>query len=418
MLRAALKILTYLSILTSTTTYSSYLTKESLISFRRSSPSSSAAAADIAAESSTRSHTLSLQQQLNNDEDGGEGNYERMPSIASQQHIMMNSAQHASPPIAYILPRLVNVNTVLQEQLKTYNNNNNNNNNNKSYKKNNNNKRTSQQTRLNNNNNKNININSNSKRDNINNNKLNYSKTNKLTNLIKTYNYKNKRNNMRSNIDNYNNGEQNSNNMKNETFDHYYDMPSLSEENGNYGIKSQSNIEQPYDSDDAKLVPELLASSSSSGVVIQNNNYNAKQTNANGENRTFSNDFPYNQLNTIEHEIEHERELQQLFGIEGAKKYQNYQLKQKEQQQVQMQTDEFLPQVEIIAPEQAVAAGADSAVVDANELKDQQKKRSGEINSPGEEMQDVSGAMANQIMPRTTRRQREYDVPLIRKYPR
>lgn len=92
-------------------------------------------------------------------------------------------------------------------------------------------------------------------------------------------------------------------------------------------------------------------------------------------------------------DAKHERELQELFGVEGARKYQEFQLKQ----QLFGQQLEKKP-----------------VVVAAEEVKEApQKKRDSSLGA-AEEMQDVSGAMINQMMSRTTRRQREYDVPLIR----
>lgn len=184
-----------------------------------------------------------------------------------------------------------------------------------------------------------------------NNNKLINSKNNKLTNLIKNYDNLNKRNYVASSYSDE------SNNIRNVT------------------VNVQSTEE------DNKL-------------NLTNNSGSGQDTPDTPSRRPFplTNEYPINQIST---ETEHDRELQQLFGIEGAKKYQNYQL----QQQQLLNDNEQFP----LTPD-------DEGI----ELKEPQKKRSGDLN--GEEMQDVSGAMINQIMPRTTRRQREYDVPLIRKY--
>lgn len=95
-----------------------------------------------------------------------------------------------------------------------------------------------------------------------------------------------------------------------------------------------------------------------------------------------TNEYPSAQI-----DVKHERELQELFGIEGARKYQEYQLKQQMLNQQQQADIKDLPE----------------------------KKRDSSLGA-AEEMQDVSGAMINQMMSRTTRRQREYDVPLIREY--
>jgi hypothetical protein len=88
-----------------------------------------------------------------------------------------------------------------------------------------------------------------------------------------------------------------------------------------------------------------------------------------------------------------ERELQELFGVEGARKYQEFQLKQQL----------FGQQLE----------RSEKPVVGEEVKEAPQKKRDSSLGA-AEEMQDVSGAMINQMMSRTTRRQREYDVPLIR----
>jgi hypothetical protein len=93
---------------------------------------------------------------------------------------------------------------------------------------------------------------------------------------------------------------------------------------------------------------------------------------------------------TTQIDAKHERELQELFGIEGARKYQEYQLKQQ------------------LFGQQLERGEKPSG----DEVKEVPVKKSG--LGEAEEMQDVSGAMINQMMSRTTRRQREYDVPLIR----
>ena len=103
----------------------------------------------------------------------------------------------------------------------------------------------------------------------------------------------------------------------------------------------------------------------------------------------INNEYPNSQIPS---ENEHNRELQQLFGIEGAKKFQSYQLQQ-----------------QLLNKNKDYSLKSDDEGV---EIKEPQRKRNEELNE--EEVQDVQGSMSNQLMPRTTRRQREYDVPLIR----
>jgi hypothetical protein len=286
MLHEVLKLVTYLSILT-TTTSSSYLSQESVANFRRASPSS------VSNEQSS---------QLSSD---GEG------FVWTE----MNNAEPSQSD--YLNPKIVNVNAMLYTQLKKDNS---------KYPKRNINRKVSQKGR--------------GKKDNTN--KLINSKNNKLTNLIKNYDNLNKRNSIASS---YNDE---SNNVRNIT-------------------ANAQKVDEP-------------------------NRFNNTEEAPPSRSFPLSNEYP---LEPISKENEHDRELQQLFGIEGAKKYQTHQL-----QQQRLSNDK----------EQFSVLSDDAGI----ELKEPQKKRNGDIN--GEEMQDVSGAMINQIMPRTTRRQREYDVPLIRKY--
>lgn len=295
MLHEVLKLVTYLIVLT-TTTSSTYLSKESVVNYRRASPSS------IPSEQSS---------QLSSDGEGFE--WTELSNVDSPQ---------SQPQSDYLIPKLVNVNNMLYTQLNSGIS--------KSLKRNSN-KKQSQRVR--------------GKKDN--NNKLINSKNNKLTNLIKNYDNLNKRNNVASSYS------EESNNVRNDTVN-----VQTTEEDSKFNLTS--NSQNLPDSPSRHPFP-------------------------------LTNEYPINQIST---ETEHDRELQQLFGIEGAKKYQNYQL-----QQQMLNVNEQYP----LTPD-------DEGI----ELKEPQKKRSGEMN--GEEMQDVSGAMVNQIMPRTTRRQREYDVPLIRKF--
>lgn len=294
MLHELLKLVIYLSILR-TTTSSGYLTEDSVVNFRRASPSS------ISGEPSSR---------LSSDGEGYEwaelSNAEPAP---------------AQLPSDYFMPKIVNVNNMLYTQL--------NNDNSRIPKRSSNNRKLNQRVR--------------GKKDN--NNKLINSKNNKLANLIKSYDNLSK--------SSYNNE---SNAVKNAT-------ASVQTSEDEQKVNLTSNTEEVLDAPARRPSP-------------------------------FTNEYPINQISSS---TQQDRELQQLFGIEGAKKYQNYQLQQQQQaQQLVNENEQFPP-----APE-------DEGV----ELKEPATKRSGGLN--GEEMQDVSGAMVNQIMPRATRRQREYDVPLIR----
>lgn len=248
----------------------------------------------------------------------------------------------------YFIPKFVNVNNMLFTQL-----NRDNNNRNQQHKK-----KLNQRVR--------------GKKDN--NNKLINSKNNKLANLIKNYDNLSKRKNIASSYNNESNA------LKNDTA----------------SVQTQQQ-QQQLQEDERKFnltnINEDVLDASSRHLTSF-----PQQTN----------EYPINQISSS---AQHDRELQQLFGIEGAKKYQDYQLKQQQQllndndqqqQQKQQQPQSQQHQQFQLTPE-------DEGV----ELKEPAKKRSGSMN--GEEMQDVSGAMVNQIMPRTTRRQREYDVPLIRK---
>lgn len=294
MLHEVLKLVTCLSIIT-TTTSSSYLTKESLINYRYASPSS--------IQSSQSS-------QQSNDGEGFEWSDLSNAETQSQSD--------------YLIPQLVNVkdmNNMLYTELKTgYGNNRN--------QKKNNNKKLSPRAR--------------GKKDN--NSKLANIKSSKLTNLISSYDNQYKRNNLAGKHS------EKSNNVQNVT---------------EIERKAEDDINSPQQtkSSQAEASPNLPPA---------------------------IHEFPVNQLST---RTEYDRELQQLFGIEGAKKYQNYQFQQL-----------------MNANEQAPMAAEDEGGV---EFTEPQVKRNEDMN--GEEVQDVAGAMVNQIMPRATRRQREYDVPLIRK---
>lgn len=104
---------------------------------------------------------------------------------------------------------------------------------------------------------------------------------------------------------------------------------------------------------------------------------------------TSNNEYPTAQIDG-----KLERELQELFGVEGAQKYQEYQMQQQ------------------IMKEQQYGKLSDGS--STTDIKEPQRKRMDGGLGAAEEIQDVSGAMINQMMSRTTRRQREYDVPLIR----
>lgn len=138
------------------------------------------------------------------------------------------------------------------------------------------------------------------------------------------------------------------------------------------------NIDEALPSDED--VPSKALSSSE--IVNHSNN-----------NETISSNHTKNEKYSSAHiDPQHERELQELFGIDGAKKYQEYQLKQ---HILNQQLDKSEKQ---------------------DEVKEVPQKKRDSSQGAAEEIQDVSGAMINQMMSRTTRRQREYDVPLIREY--
>lgn len=289
MLHEVLKLVTYLSIIT-TTTSSSFLTKDTLVNYRRASPSSMSS---------------DLSPQLLNDGEGFE----------------WTELSNDEPQSDYLIPQLVNVNNMLHSRLS-------NDNGNTKHLKQGNNRKLSQRVR--------------NKKDN--NNKLINSKNNKLTNLIKNYDNLNNIHNVESTYSDE------SNIVKNDS-----DINRIIDNNKVNVTSSETSISKP-----ALLYPS-----------------------------TLTNEYPINQISA---DTGNDRELQQLFGIEGAKKYQSFQLQQQTLEKSEPLSSK--PDVERI------------------EITQTKNKRNGD--SIGEEMQDVSGAMVNQIMPRTTRRQREYDVPLIR----
>lgn len=104
-----------------------------------------------------------------------------------------------------------------------------------------------------------------------------------------------------------------------------------------------------------------------------------------------SNEYPNSQQSTIS--LSKDQELQQLFGVENAQIY------KKHQKQLKSSSDDVnLPQLKNSN--------------DATDIKDSQKKRN---NGENEQLPEMSSFTSNHLM-RATRRQREYDVPLIRKF--
>jgi hypothetical protein len=177
----------------------------------------------------------------------------------------------------------------------------------------------------------------------------------------------------------------------------------LSYSNSNSNSNSNNNSNNRRGSKKArknKKQQQLMGDNSSSKQIYEN--FSKRKSDLSAEpqvtshsnnqttNLTTSNEYPTTQVDP-----QHERELQELFGIDGAKKYQEYQLQQ-----------QIFGKSQSPPPSDAAAA----VVATSTDIKDPVKKRDG----AAEEMQDVSGAMINQMMSRTTRRQREYDVPLIR----
>lgn len=294
MLHEVLKFVTYLSIIT-TTTSSSFLTKDTLVNYRRASPSS------ISSDQSP---------QLINDGEGFEWTE--------------SSNDELNPQSDYLIPQLVNVNNMLYSHLS-------NDNGKIKHLKRGNTRKLSQKVR--------------NKKDN--NNKVINSKNNKLTNLIKNY-------------DNLNN---------------LHNIESTYSDESN-SVRNDSNINRINEADNNKVNQTSSEKISKPSLLYHS---------------TLTNEYPMKQISA---EAGNDRELQQLFGIEGARKYQSFQL----QQQTLGNSEQ-----PILSPN-----------VERIEIEQSKKKRNGD--SIGEEMQDVSGAMVNQIMPRTTRRQREYDVPLIREF--
>lgn len=268
MIRIVLKLLVYLSILTSTRTTSSYLDPQSLVNFRRSSVSAQ-------------------QQQL---QPLGPEIYER---DAYEWQPISEKVDESS---SYFIPRLVNANSMVYTQLS---------------------------------------------------------------------NIENKRpNNKKSRKSKKGSGSK-------QLYENHIKRKSNLSFNVDHSLSSSSNSNN-NDEGDVAFVKEIVKHSNN------NTNQPSNQTMA-------TNEYPAAKIDP-----QHERELQELFGIEGARKYQEYQLKQ---QMLNQQLD-----------------------IKQDDIKDvPQKKRDSSLGA-AEEMQDVSGAMINQMMSRTTRRQREYDVPLIREY--
>lgn len=323
MLRTVLKILAYLSILTSTRTSSSYLEPQSLVSYRRAN--AAAVAPGVIVPSS-----------INVDVDVGiPANVQQFSDLSSDtiDGADVYDVQWRASNSPYFMPRLVNANSMLYTQLSSNNNKNNNNN-------------------LNNNNNNN-NLNSNS-----NNNNNNYNNSNNNSNNNRRGSKKSRKSKK----------QQQESRINSSSSKQFYETHS-----------KRRNSFSTTDIDDTN-------DQSSSLIDTQNHsNNNFTSPTAAKTNNFTSNEYPLAQVDG-----KLERELQELFGIEGARKYQEYQLQQ------QIMSEQF------------------GKIPDKNDnLKETQRKRDGNMGA-AEEMQDVSGAMINQMMSRTTRRQREYDVPLIR----
>jgi len=324
MLRAVLKILAYLSILTSTRTSSSYLEPQSLVSYRRANAAAVATGAVVPSSIDVDVGVPANVQQFSDLSD---------PDTIDGADVYDVQWRASNSP--YFMPRLVNANSMLYTQLSSNNNKNINNNN--------------FNNNLNNNNNNN-NLNSNS---NNNNNRRGSKKSRKSK----------KQQQQESRI--------NSSSSK-----QFYETHS-----------KRRNSFSTTDIDDTNDQSLASLPSSTSSIDAQNHsNINLTSATAAKINNFTSNEYP-----TAQVDGKLERELQELFGIEGARKYQEYQLQQ------QIMGEQF------------------GKIPDKNDLKEPQRKRDGGLGA-AEEMQDVSGAMINQMMSRTTRRQREYDVPLIREY--
>ncbi|CAG9810134.1 unnamed protein product [Chironomus riparius] len=325
MLRAVLKILAYLSILTSTRTSSSYLEPQSLVSYRRANADAVATGGAIAPSSIDVDIGIPANVQQFSD---------LSPDTIDGADVYDVQWRASNSP--YFMPRLVNANSMLYTQLSSNNNKNINNNNNNNFNNN-----------LNNNNNNNLNSNSN----NNNNNNRRGSKKSR----------KSKKQQQESRI--------NSSSSK-----QFYETHS----------KRRNSFSSTSDIDDTNDQSSSVPSSSLIDIQNHSNNNNLTSATTAKINNFTSNEYPSAQVDG-----KLERELQELFGIEGARKYQEYQLQQ------QIMSEQF------------------GKIPEKNDnLKETQRKRDGGLGA-AEEMQDVSGAMINQMMSRTTRRQREYDVPLI-----
>ncbi|KAG5668272.1 hypothetical protein PVAND_016219 [Polypedilum vanderplanki] len=161
---------------------------------------------------------------------------------------------------------------------------------------------------------------------------------------------------------------------------------SLNNNNRRANKKSRKSKKQEQSRSMSKQLYENHSKRLDTNVDVANSNSSTNLTN---------NEYPTTQV-----DAKQERELQELFGVEGARKYQEYQLQQR-----------------ILSKTMGNDGGGENENEDmmiGQEVKEQQKKRDGSGGlGAAEEMQDVSGAMINQMMSRTTRRQREYDVPLI-----
>lgn len=274
MLRVALKLLVYLSILTSTRTFSSYLEPQSLVNFRRSA----AGANPLFLTAQQQQQQPPPPQQIYDAD-----TYEWQPMT---EKVEVESS-------AYFMPRLVNTNNMLYTQLS-----------------NNNRRAGSKKTRK-----------------------------NKKSGDKQVYESHIKRKNSLSvNVD----------------------------EGGDEGVPSLKH----QTSSASSTVKDIVSHSNNNETILSSNH-------------TKKNEYAAGKIDT-----QHERELQELFGVEGARKYQEYQLKQ------QMLNQQF-----------------DKQPVETKDVPT--KKRDSSPGAP-EEMQDVPSALNNQMMARTTRRQREYDVPLIR----
>lgn len=161
------------------------------------------------------------------------------------------------------------------------------------------------------------------------------------------------------------------------------DEPQRKKSNSKISNKNATEniMQNPDESDNRKLnkaSSKLFASSQSSSSSA------------------YTNEFPQSPAISSSKE----REIQQLFGVQNAQIFRKHQM--------QPSSGDGGIELPTYSKDKAVVSTSDDAI----DIKDSQKKRS---NGDRKELvPDMSSPMTSHLMSRTTRRQREYDVPLIR----